>query len=421
MTMVIPASPALMQWFTTKQLFIGTMTVFTIGSIIGAAAPTFSILLIGRLLQAIGAGLILPLMFSVVLLIYPPYKRGKIMGIVGLIIMFAPAIAPTIAGVVIDYLGWRFLLILVIPFTVFSILFAYKYMMNVSEITKPKIDKLSIILSTVGFSAIIYGFSAVGESEAGFLTLAVLTPLIIGATSIILFAIRQFKIEEPLMDLRVFKLPMFSHGVVMFLIIVMTMFIAEVILPLFMQGPMRLSATTAGLVLLPGSILSAVISPFMGASLDKVGPRVMMIPGTIGLAGTMFLFSRLTAETPPWLIIVVFALSMLFLAATMMPAETNGLNQLPKRLYPHGTAVMSTIQPLSGALGVAVFTSILNSRQKSYLNSVANPMSQESITQAMVVGVEFVYFILFFITIITVILSFIVYRARPLDEDDPYQ
>lgn len=419
MGIVIPISPLLMQWFTTRQLFLGTMIVFTLGSIIAASAPTFAILLIGRLIQAIGTGLLMPIMFNVFLLIYPPHKRGKIMGIVGLVIMFAPAIGPTLSGVIVDYLGWRYLFIIVIPFAVFSILFGYKYLINVSEVTKPKIDWLSILFSTVGFGATIYGFSSVGESEAGFLTPSVLAFLVIGVTSIILFAIRQFKLEEPLMDLRVFKLPMFSHAVIMFIIIVMTMFASELILPVFMQGPMGLAPAAAGLLLLPGSILNGIMSPFMGALFDKVGPKVMMIPATIVLAGTMFMFSRMTADTPPWVIIVGFMLIMLSVSATMMPAETNGLNQLPKRLYPHGTAVMSTLQPLSGAIGVSVFISILNGRQASFLEGAANPTSQESITQAMVAGVESVYFIIFIITIIAVILSFVVYRARPIEEDTP--
>lgn len=419
MGIVIPVSPLFMQWFTTRQLFIGTMTVFTIGTIIAGLAPTFSILLIGRLIQAAGTGLLMPIIFNVFLLIYPPHKRGKIMGIVGLVIMFAPAIGPTLSGVIVDYLGWRFLFITVIPFALFSILFASKYLINVSEVTKPKIDWLSIIFSTIGFGTIIYGFSSVGESEAGFLTPEVLITISIGLVGIVLFAVRQFKLEEPLMDLRVFKLPMFTHAVVMFVIIVMTMFSSELILPVFMQGPMALAPAVAGMLLLPGSILNGVMSPFMGALFDKVGPRVMMIPATIVLTGTMFMFSRLTAETPPWVIVVGFILIMLSVSATMMPAETNGMNQLPKRLYPHGTAVMSTLQPLSGAIGVSVFISILNARQASYLETVANPEAPEAISQAMVVAVEQVYFIIFFFTLVATILSFIVYRAQPMEEDIP--
>src|SRR5690606_23440559 len=189
-------------------------------------------------------------------------------------------------------------------------------------------------------------------------------------------------------------------------IIVMTMFASELILPVFMQGPMALAPAVAGMLLLPGSILNGIMSPFMGALFDKVGPRVMMIPATIVLAGTMFMFSRLTADTPPWVIIVGFSLIMLSVSATMMPAETNGLNQLPKRLYPHGTAVMSTLQPLSGAIGVSIFISMLNSKQASYLAEVPNPNSPEAISQAMVSGVEFVYFIIFLISILAVLLSF---------------
>lgn len=417
MGIIIPVSALLLQWFTTRQLFIGTMTVFTIGTIIAASAPTFSILLTGRLVQAVGTGMLMPILFNVFLLIYPPEVRGKIMGTLGLVIMFAPAIGPTLSGVIVEYLGWRYLFIVVIPFTIFSILFAYKYLVNVSEVTKPKIDWLSVILSTVGFGATIYGFSSVGKSDAGFTNLDVLVPMAAGLLGIIFFVLRQLKLEEPVMDVRVFKYPMFSHAVVMFVIIVMTMFASELILPLYMQGALLLSAATAGLVLLPGSILNGIMSPFMGALFDKVGPRVMMIPATIILAGTMFVFSRMDLSTPTWLIVVGFILIMLSVSATMMPAETNGLNQLPKHYYPHGTAVISSLQPLAGAIGVSVFISILNTRQSHYLSGVSNPESEQAVRESFVAGVELVYFIIFIFTLVAVLLSFIVYRARPIDEN----
>lgn len=417
MGIVIPVSPLFVQWFTTRQLFIGTMAVFTTGTIVAALAPSFSVLLIGRLIQAMGTGLLMPIIFNVFLLLYPPHRRGKIFGTVGLVIMFAPAIGPTLSGVIVNYLGWRFLFIVVVPFTLFSILFAFKYLINVGEITKPKIDWLSIVLSTIGFGATIYGFSSVGDSEAGFLTPDVLIALIFGITSIVLFVIRQLKVKEPLMDLRVFKLPMFTHAVIMFVIIVMTMFASELILPVFMQGAMGLAPAMAGLLLLPGSILNGIMSPFMGALFDKAGPRVMMIPATIVLAATMFMFSRLTAETAPWVIAAGFILIMLSVSATMMPAETNGLNQLPKKLYPHGTAVMSTLQPLSGAIGVSIFISMFNGKQEKYLQNVENAQAFESIQKAMEVATEHVYFVIFIITLIAVGLSFFVYRASPVEEE----
>lgn len=416
MAIVIPISALLMQWFTTRQLFLGTMIVFTIGTIVSASAPTFSILLVGRLIQASGTGLLMPIIFNVFLLIFPPERRGKVMGLIGLVIMFAPAIGPTLSGIIVEYLGWRYLFIVVIPFALFSILFAAKYLINVSEVTKPKIDFISLVFSTVGFGGIVYGFSAVGESTDGFLSANVLPAIIAGVIGIVLFVLRQLKLEEPVMDLRVFRYPMYTHAVILFLIIIMAMFASEIILPIYMQGPLALTAAAAGLVLLPGSILNGIMSPFMGHLFDKFGPRVLMIPATIVLSGTMFMMSRLTVDTPVWVVVVGYILIMLTVSAIMMPAETNGLNQLPKRLYPHGTAVMSTLQPVGGAIGVSIFISILNARQMKVLEGSATPGDPGTIDLAMVAGVELVYFIAFAMSIVAVILAFFVYRAKPDEE-----
>lgn len=416
MGIIIPISALLLQWFTTRQLFLSTMMIFTFGTIISAAAINFPMLLTGRLIQAVGTGLLMPIIFNVFLLIYPPERRGKVMGLIGLVIMFAPAIGPTLSGVIVEYLGWRFLFITVIPFAVFSILFAYKYLINVSELTKPKIDIWSIVFSTIGFGATVYGFSSAGESSAGFLDPKVLTIIIIGLVGITLFVLRQLKLEEPIMDLRVFKYPMYTHAVFMFLIVIMTMFASEIILPMFMQGPLMLSAATAGLILLPGSILNGIMSPVMGHLFDKFGPRVLMIPATLVLSGTMFMMSRLDENSPIWIIVVGYILIMLTVSAIMMPAETNGLNQLPKKYYPHGTAVMSTLQPVAGAIGVSVFISIMNARQLSFLQASDTPTAPETMRLAMVAGVELVYTISFVISIIAVILALTVYRAKPMEE-----
>src|SRR5690625_2449856 len=418
MAVVIPISAILLQWFTTRQLFLVVMIVFTLGTTICAIAPNFPILLFGRLIQAIGTGLLMPIIFNVFLLIYPPHKRGKIMGIIGLVIMFAPAIGPTLSGVIVEYLGWRYLFIIVIPFALFSIVFAYKYLINVSEVTKPKIDLLSIGLSTIGFGAIVYGFSSAGESDAGFFTPNVYLTILVGVISIVLFSIRQFKLKDPVMDLRVFKYPMYTHAVFMFLIIIMAMFASEIILPIFMQGSLALSAATAGLILLPGSILNGAMSPFMGHLFDKYGPRVLMIPATIVLAGTMFMMSRLTVDSSIWVIIIGYILLMLYVYAFILLAVKNGFIQLPKKLYPHGTAVMTTLQPVAGAIGVSVFISIMNSRQLNFLNNANQPQHPDTIDQAMVAGVSLVYLIAFVMAVIAVVLAFFVYRAKPTDMED---
>lgn len=165
---------------------------------------------------------------------------------------------------------------------------------------------------------------------------------------------------------------MYTHAILMFLIIIMTMFASEIILPIYMQGPLALTAATAGLILLPGSLLNGAMSPFMGYLFDKFGPRVLMIPASIVLSGAMYVMSRLNVDTPLWIVILSYILLMLSVSAIMMPAETNGLNQLPKHLYPHGTAVMTTLEPVAGAIGVAVFVSIMNARQLQFYKIQGN-------------------------------------------------
>lgn len=413
MGVVIPISAVLLQWFTTRQLFLATMTIFTIGTIICALAPTFAVLLLGRFFQAIGTGLLVPIIFNTFLLIYPPHRRGAVMGIVGFVIMFAPAIGPTLSGIIVHYLGWRFLFITVIPFALFSIWFAYRYLVNVSEVTKPKIDWMSIVFSTIAFGGIVFGFSSLGEEETGFFAPIVFGPIIVGAVALMLFCFRQLKLEEPVLDIRVFRYPMFTLGVVFFFLVIMMMFASEIILPIYMQGPLALSAATAGLVLLPGSLLNGLLSPFMGALFDKVGPKVMMIPGSVLLSLAMLIYTQLDVDTPIWVISATYIVLMVSISAMLMPAETNGLNQLPKHLYPHGTAIVSTLQPVAGAIGVSAFISMMNTRQFAILNEAADPTSQATINAALVSGVELVYFIALLIALVALVMSFFVYRARP--------
>lgn len=417
MGIVIPASAVLLQWFTTRQLFLATMTIFTLGTTICAIAPTFSILIAGRFLQAIGTGLLVPIIFNTFLLIYPPHRRGAVMGVIGFVIMFAPAIGPTLSGIIVQYLGWRFLFITVIPFSLFSIVFAYKYLVNVSEVTKPKIDFISLFLSTLGFGGVVFGFSSAGEKEASFLDPVVFSSIIIGVISLAIFCWRQLRLKDPMIDIRVFRYPMFSFGVVAFFIIIMIMFASEIILPIYMQGPLGLAASTAGLILLPGSLLNGLLSPLMGHLFDQYGPKRLMLPGSIFMVITMFVFSRLDLNTSPIVIIIAYIVLMVSVSAMLMPAETNGLNQLPKHLYPHGTAVVSTFQPVAGAIGVSAFISIMNARQASVLQSLPDRNDPLAIAQAHVSGIEFVYFIGLFFALIVFVMSFFVYRAKPINYD----
>lgn len=413
MGMIMPASALLIQWFTTRQMFIGTMTIFTIGTIICASAQSFTMLLVGRFLQAIGTGLLSPVIFNVFLLLFPPERRGAMLGLVGLVFMFAPAIGPTLSGVIVEYLGWRYLFIVVIPFLVVAILFGYKYLINISEVTKPKIDVLSIVLSTIGFGGIVYGFSSAGSAEQGFLTPSVYIAIIVGAVTIALFVRRQLTLEQPLLNLQVFRYPMFRLAIMMYTIIVMAMLASEVILPMYLQGPLLISAATAGLLLLPGSLLNGLLSPVMGKLFDIFGPRKLIIPATLLLSGTMFLFSQFTITTPKWLIVVGYILLMVSVSAIMMPAQTNALNGLPKTLYPHGTAVITTLQPVVGAIGVSVFVGLLSAKQTTLLASTPNMNAAD----AFIGGMQYVYLFGVVFAVISFVLALFMRRAVPESPD----
>jgi MFS transporter, DHA2 family, lincomycin resistance protein len=418
MGVLMPISAVLIQWFTTRQMFIGVMTIFLIGTTIAACAVSFPMLLAGRMIQAVGTGLLIPVIMNALLLIYKPEVRGKIMGTFGLVIMFAPAIGPTLSGVIVDLLGWRWLFITVIPFAIFSILFAWKYLQNVGEVTRPGVDVWSIILSSVGIAGIVYGFSSAGESGEGFTSGRIILILLISAVSLVWFVLRQLKLDEPLLDVRVFKYKSYARGVILFIIVIMAMFASEIVMPMYLQGPLGYSAKTAGLLLLPGALLNGLMSPVMGTLFDKFGPRKLIIPGTFVLAGVILFFSNISESTPIWLFVLVYVLLMLSISAIMMPAQTNALNELPKNLYPHGTAIANTLQPVSGALGVSIFVSIMTQSRESFIDSNNGKVTQDVMNDAMTYGVHHAYWFALALAICAVIISLFIRKASAPDFEE---
>ncbi|MBO1581890.1 MDR family MFS transporter [Bacillus sp. XF8] len=417
MGVLMPISASLIQWFTTRQLFIGVMTIFLIGTMIAACAVNFPMLLIGRMVQAIGTGVLIPVIMNALLLLYPPEVRGKIMGTFGLVIMFAPALGPTISGVIVDLFGWRWLFLFVIPFVLFSIVFALKYLQNVGEVTRPKIDIISIILSTIGIGGMIYGFSSAGEHSRGFLSTTSISIIMISIISLVLFILRQLKLEQPLLDVRVFKYKSYTRGVSLFVIVIMAMFASEIVMPMYLQGPLGYTAKVAGLLLLPGALLNGLMSPVMGTLFDKYGPRKLIIPGTIMLVGVMIFFSNITPSIPIWSFIMVYIILMLSISAIMMPAQTNGLNELPKHLYPHGTAIANTLQPIAGALGVSIFVSIMTQSTQSHIEKQSTPVTEQLMNEAMTIGVHHAYWFALFLCCIAFVIALFIKKAIAPESD----
>lgn len=406
---LIPASALLVQWFTTRQIFLGAMMVFTIGTLVSAIAPGFSVLLIGRMLQAAATGLMMPVLMNTILFLYPPEKRGAAMGSIGLVMMFAPAIGPTLSGIILESLDWRWLFYIVLPFAIFSIIFAFIYLKNVSEPTKPKVDIVSIILSTIGFGGIVYGFSSSSEGWDKFQVYGLIS---IGVVALLLFVVRQLKLKEPLLDLRAFKYPMFTLSTILLIIMMMTMFSTMSLLPFLFQGALGLTVYVSGLIMFPGSLLNGLISPVTGKLFDRFGPRALIIPGTAILAIVMWFFTQVTADTSMMTFIILHVSMMISISMIMMPAQTNGLNQLPRHFYPHGTAILNTLSQVAGAIGVAFFISVMTSGQQKYLEQSTNPTDPVQLTTAMVSGVQNAFVIGFGFAVLAFVVALFVKLSK---------
>ncbi|WP_240545839.1 DHA2 family efflux MFS transporter permease subunit [Paenibacillus artemisiicola] len=409
---LVPVTALLQQWFTTRQMFLSAMILFLAGTIICGASPVFEMLLVGRVVQALGTGLMLPVMMNTILVIFPPEKRGGAMGMIGLVIMFGPAIGPTLAGLIIDQLDWRWLFYLVIPLAAFSVAFAAAYLRNVSDITKPKVDVLSILLSTVGFGGIVYGFSKAGEGS--WTDPVVVWTIAVGAVGVVLFVIRQLLVREPIMDLRAFKFPMFSLVTVMMLVLMMTLFSTMILLPLFLQTALLMTAFKAGLTLMPGGIINGVMAPVSGKLFDKFGPRVLVVPGLILVLLAVWLFTDISVDTTAGYVVTLHIILLVGISLVMMPAQTTGLNQLPRQLYPHGTAILNTLQQVAGAIGTALFISIMSSGTKDFMTKSPNATPAEGL----VAGLQDAFLIGFFIGLVALVLGFFIKRVTAPKEEN---
>jgi DHA2 family lincomycin resistance protein-like MFS transporter len=409
---LVPVSSLLLQWFTTRQLFVVSLIFSIAGTLIAAIAPGFAVLLIARVVQAVGTALMLPLMFNTILIIIPPHKRGATMGMMGLVIMFAPAVGPTLSGLILQSLSWHWIFWISLPFLLLSLLFGLAYMQNVTTPTKPKIDLLSVVLSTLGFGGIVYGFSHAGEGEGGFGNPLVIVSLIVGAVALLFFVLRQLRMEQPMLNMRVFTYPMFVVGLLLVLASFMVILSTMIMLPLYLQTSLALTTFAAGLILLPGGLVNGLLSPVMGRLFDKYGPRWLVIPGLVIALVTLILFTNLNTQTPAWLIIALHIALMVGISMIMMPAQTNGLNQLPRELYPDGTAIMNTLTQVAGAVGTAVAVSIMAAGQASFLAQSSNPEDPVQLQLAFTAGVQNAFFFGTAAAVVGLIISFFLKRVK---------
>ncbi|RUT45514.1 DHA2 family efflux MFS transporter permease subunit [Paenibacillus anaericanus] len=404
---LIPITAYLMKRFTTRQLFLSAMLFLLIGSIICAVAPNFSVLLAGRMIQAAGAGIIMPLMMSVVLTIFPVEKRGSAMGLLGLAIIFAPAIGPTLSGFVIQYHSWRWLFIGLIPLVLIVILLAYKYLVNVSETSKSKLDVVSVLLSTFGFGFILYGFSSAGSR--GWDDLFVILTLVIGIVVTALFCIRQMKSDDPLLNLSVFKHKVFTLTSVINVLITMMMYADMILLPIYLQKGRGFTAFDAGLLLLPGALVNAFMSPVTGKLYDRFGAKPLFIIGLLFIIPSMWAVTDLSVTTTYMFLMIRTICLRIGLSFITMPLNTAGLNALPKQLGMHGSAVNNTVRQIAGAIGTAVVITIYTAQATSHAATVmhSNPSTTPELlkTLASILGASDAYYFMMILAVIALVIT----------------
>lgn len=356
---MIPVTAFLIQKFTTRSLFLTAMGLFTIGTVICMLAPSFAVLLAGRVVQASGAGIIMPLMQTILFAIFPVHKRGTVMGTFGLVIAFAPAIGPSLSGWIVDNYPWQTLFQMILPFAVADLIVAYFILRNVTERTFPKLDVPSIIMSSLGFGGLLYGFSIAGG--LGWSSPTVLVALIGGGIILVLFVRRQLRLEQPILEFRVFRYRMFSLNTAIGMVMFIVMIGGTTVLPLYMQNMRGFPAVESGLVLLPGALVMGLSSPITGRVFDAFGAKWLALIGTTIVTVTTFLYAFLTVDTSFAYLAIVNAVRLFGTAMVLMPVTTAALNELPMSLIPHGTAMNNTMRQIAASIGTAVLVTVMTS------------------------------------------------------------
>lgn len=364
MSVVIPITGYLIQRVPTRVLYGVAMSLFSAGTLIAALAPGFAVLLAARVVQACGTAIMLPLLMTTVMTLVPPARRGAVMGNISIVISVAPAIGPTVSGVVLDLFSWRAMFWVVLPISVAALVLGLRWVTRIGESSSAPIDVLSVVLSVFGFGGLVYGLSSIGHSGGG-ASATLWASLAVGVLGIAAFVLRQVSLqrrERALLDLRTFRFRTFTLASVLMMVMMGLLLGVVTILPIYTQNVLGLDPLATGLLLLPGGLLMGLLSPFVGRLYDRVGPRLLLIVGTVATSGSLWFATTFDASTPSGLVLAFHLALSLGLAFSFTPLFSSGLGALPARLYSHGSAIFSTTQQLAAAAGVALLVSVMSAR-----------------------------------------------------------
>ncbi|RLY19204.1 DHA2 family efflux MFS transporter permease subunit [Staphylococcus epidermidis] len=371
---LIPISVFLFNKYSYRKLFIIGLALFTLGSLVCAISFNFPIMMSGRVLQAIGAGILMPLGSNVIVTIFPPEKRGVAMGTMGIAMILAPAIGPTLSGYIVQNYDWNVMFYGMFFIGIIAIVIGLFWFKLYQSTTNPKADIPGIIYSTIGFGSLLYGFSEAGNKGWG--STEIVTMFIVGTVFIIFFILRELRMKAPMLSLEVLKYPTYTLTTVINMIVMMSLYGGMILLPLYLQNLRGFSALDSGLLLLPGALVMGALGPVAGKLLDTIGIKPLAIFGIGIMTYATWELSKLNMDTTYLHIMWIYIVRSFGMAFVMMPIMTAGMNALPPRLISHGNAFVNTMRQLAGSIGTAILVTVMTTQQTNHLSAFSEELDK---------------------------------------------
>ncbi|MBK8084390.1 MAG: multidrug efflux MFS transporter [Devosia sp.] len=364
MAVVIPVTGFLLQRLHTRPIFALAMGIFSVGTLICAVSPGLELLVFGRVVQATGTAIMMPLLMTTVMTLVPPESRGKTMGNISIVMSVAPAVGPTIGGFILAYLEWRWMFILVLPIALGALALGWARIQNVSTPRFAPLDVFSVIVSALAFGGIVYGLSSLGEGavQAEAALIPSWVPLVVGVVAMAVFVWRQLVLQQQdraLLDLRTFGSRNYTIAVVTMAVAMMSLFGTVILLPIYTQHVLGLDTLQTGLLLLPGGLLMGLLGPAVGRLYDRIGATWLLVPGTIVVSAVLWLLTLVDQTTSVWAVLAGHIAISAGLAFMFTPLFTAALSSVPMPLYSHASAILGSIQQVAGAAGVALFVALM--------------------------------------------------------------
>lgn len=359
MGIVMPLSAFLVKKIPTKRLYLIGIVSFIVGEVLSIIPGSFAVMMIGRILQACGNGLVFAMTQVIILTIYPKEQKGTMMGWYGMAASAAPIIAPTLAGIIVDSIGWQYIFIFTMAIMIGALVMAFFVMTDILELQPVTFDTMSFVLSIAAFGGITLGIGNI--TKAGLFSLAAGLPLVIGLAGGVLFVLRQLHQEQPFLDVAILRKKEYALSVIASMLLYLALMGGTILFPLLIQQIQGKSATVSGLVTLPGSLITAIVSPFAGKLYDRFGIKKIFLVESILLLISNACMCMIQADSALWVLILLNALRCLGIGGLMMPLLTWGTSFVTKSKVSDASALLTSLRTVAGSIGAALCAGLLSS------------------------------------------------------------